>query len=136
MTYYLDANVIITIMDKEDRELFGKILSISPNNVKIPSVVAAELIYGAHKSHNFDKRMKILSKFFNELEVIPFDTAAAEIYGKIRSELERNGNVIGPNDLMIAATVLSRGGILVTSNVKEFRRVEGLFVENWCKPSR
>jgi tRNA(fMet)-specific endonuclease VapC len=65
------------------------------------------------------------------LEIVPFDGEAAERYGDIRASLELAGRIIGGNDMMIAAIVLSRGGVLITNNTREFSRVENLSVENW-----
>jgi tRNA(fMet)-specific endonuclease VapC len=66
-------------------------------------------------------------------EIAPFDALAAYSYGKIRASLEKCGQIIGPNDLIIAATVLSQNEILVTNNTKEFTRVKNLALENWTK---
>ena len=65
-----------------------------------------------------------------------FDECCTEAYGKIRADLEKNGTVIGPNDLMIAATVIRKGGVLVTHNTKEFSRIEGLRIEDWTEADR
>lgn len=75
--------------------------------------------------------MEKVKKFLLPFEIISFDDQAAIEYSVIRANMERTGIVIGPNDLIIAATVLSRRGILVTNNEKEFRRIPGLTVENW-----
>jgi tRNA(fMet)-specific endonuclease VapC len=64
-------------------------------------------------------------------EIVSFDSRSADYYGTVRLELEKKGQLIGPNDLVIAATVLAHGGVLVTHNVKEFKRVKGLKVEDW-----
>jgi tRNA(fMet)-specific endonuclease VapC len=103
----------------------------SKKDVKVPSMVKAELIAGAFKSQKDRSNLRSIEKTLSFFEIIPFDDTAAMIYGKIKTELERKGNMIGPNDLIIAATVLSRGGTLVTSNTKEFRRVEGLHLVDW-----
>jgi tRNA(fMet)-specific endonuclease VapC len=73
----------------------------------------------------------LLAKFCVPLAILPFDNAAAEAYGALRAELERQGKPIGPLDTLIAAHALSLGVTLVTNNEREFRRVAGLRVANW-----
>ena len=99
--------------------------------LKIPAIVAAELVHGAEKSTNPAKSMEQVKKFLMPFVIAPFDILAAFTYGKIRSSLEKRGEIIGPNDLIIASTVLSQNGILVTNNAKEFTRVENLALEDW-----
>jgi len=99
--------------------------------LRIPAIVAAELVHGAEKSANPANNMEQVKKFLIPFEIAPFDIWAAHSYGKIRSSLEKRGEIIGPNDLIIAATVLSQNGILVTNNTKEFARVENLALEDW-----
>ena len=131
MSYYLDTNVCIFFLKGTHPALLRTILSHSPNALRIPAIVAAELIHGAEKSANPVKNSEQVKKFLMPFEIAPFDVLAAYSYGKIRSSLEKRGEIIGPNDLLIAATVLSQSGILVTNNVKEFARVENLAVEDW-----
>jgi len=128
MTYYLDSSIIVSMFGRNGQELVSKVNSIPRRDIKIPSMVKGEMLVGAHKNK---RKMEALRQFLNAFEIMPFDDNASEIYGRIRAELEIGGNIIGPNDLVIAATVLSYGGILVTSNTKEFKRVEGLRIENW-----
>jgi tRNA(fMet)-specific endonuclease VapC len=106
-------------------------MSHSPADIKIASMVKAELLYGAEKSKKKEENFEKVKKFLLPFEIIPFDDKATVEYSVIRANMERTGIVIGPNDLIIAATVLSHEGILVTNNEKEFRRVPGLTVENW-----
>ena len=93
--------------------------------------MAAELFYGAKKSANYLANISKVKKFLKPLEITPFDENAAECYGDIRTSLEFTGKVISGNDMMIAAVVLSKGGVLVTNNIKEFIRVPSLKIENW-----
>ena len=79
--------------------------------------------------------MKLNSKFLSPFEFIPFTDDDALVYGGIRAELERKGQIIGPYDLQIAAQARSRKLTLITNNEKEFRRVSGLVVENLVKIS-
>ena len=135
MSYFLDANTCIYFLKNKNQALLDKFSSINASEMKIPSVVAAELYYGALKSAKKDENIVKLSKFIAIYDVISFDEKSAEIYGEIRKKLESIGNIIGGNDLLIASTVLANDGILVTHNTKEFNRVENLIVEDWL-PSR
>ena len=133
MTYYLDSNVLIYFLRGKSESIQKALQNQSPQNIKLPSVVKAELLFGAHKSQNPRKALEIVEDTISPYEVIPFDNAASGVYGRIRAELEAEGKIIGANDLIIAATVLSRGGTLVTNNTKEFERIKGLQLENWSK---
>ncbi|MCL2142988.1 MAG: type II toxin-antitoxin system VapC family toxin [Methanomassiliicoccaceae archaeon] len=131
MKYYLDTSVIIPFINGSDSEFKDKMSAIPVCDIKIPSMVNGELITGAYKVKDIKKEMDIITGFVNMFEVIPFDLNASVVYGRIRADLEKKGKRIGSNDLIIAATVLSRGGTLVTKNTKEFSRVEGLRIEDW-----
>jgi tRNA(fMet)-specific endonuclease VapC len=72
-----------------------------------------------------------VNRFLEPFDIVPFSDGATSTYASIRATLESRGNIIGPNDLLIAATVLSYNGILVTNNVREFGRVPDLKIENW-----
>lgn len=131
MKYLLDTNICIYAL-KGLYSIPTKLLEHSPRDIKIPSIVKAELLYGAKKSQHHVKTEEIIKQFLFPFEIIPFDNTAAEIYADLRSGLEKDGQVIGPNDLIIAATVLAEKGILVTNNQKEFQRVKELSLDNWC----
>jgi tRNA(fMet)-specific endonuclease VapC len=133
MNYFLDTNTCIDYMRRKVPSLSQKLLSCDPKDIKIPSVVVAELFYGVKKSVKRTENLLRLKSFLKPVEIIPFDEAAAECYGDIRTALELAGTPIGGNDMMIAAVVLSRAGILVTNNTKEFLRVANLHVENWVE---
>jgi tRNA(fMet)-specific endonuclease VapC len=136
MSYFLDTNTCIYFLKNKNQALLDKFSSINASEMKIPSVVAAELYYGALKSVKKDENIVKLSKFIALYSVISFDEKSAEIYGEIRKKLESIGNIIGGNDLLIASTVLANDGILITHNTKEFNRVENLIVEDWLSFSR
>jgi tRNA(fMet)-specific endonuclease VapC len=128
--FFLDTNACVGLLRGTSLRLRQRLLERSPDEVAIPAVVAAELLFGARKSAaqgNLEKTRRFLSNF----DIVPFDAAAAEQYGSLRADLEQAGTVIGPNDLMIAATVLAAGGVLVTHNTKEFARVAKLPTEDW-----
>jgi len=131
--YYLDTNVLVDCSKGANFHVLNTLKKQSPNNIKIPAIVEAELMFGVYRGVNAEEKIRKLEEIISPYEIIPFDDAAARVYGKLRAEMQSEGNVIGPNDLIIASSVLSRGGILVTSNTKEFNRVKGLRVEDWRK---
>ena len=131
MKYLLDTNACVVHLRGKDECLTSRLLAASPGEVAICSVVKAELRYGAERSANPFKNHAHLQRFFVSLPSLPFDDSAADVYGRIRAQLETLGTPIGPNDLMIAATALSGGLILVTHNTSEFCRVPGLLFEDW-----
>ena len=93
----------------------------------------AEIEYGAMKSYNYEKTIQQYKMFTDVFEKIAFSEKACYHYGKIRSELEKHGKVIGANDMMIASIVLAENGILVTHNIDEFQRIKELKSEDWTK---
>lgn len=95
-------------------------------------MVEAELYHGARKYGNPEKRKAILDGFLAPFSSLPFDSSCVSEYARIRHHLEQRGELIGGNDLMIAAIALTNNLTLVTSNLDEFRRVPGLTVEGWC----
>ena len=97
----------------------------------IPSIVVSEIEYGARKSNDYEKTIQVYRQFLEAFTIVPYDGRMGVFYGLIRASLEKQGKKIGPNDLIIAAETLAMGGTLVTKNVSEFRRVEGLRVEDW-----
>ena len=134
--YFFDTNICIYFLKGIFPCLQKKVIESQPDKIKIPSMVAAELVYGARKSKQTARNTEKVERFLKPLQIIPFDMEAATMYGRIRASLEENGNIIGFNDMIIAATVLAHNGILVTNNSEEFSRIEGLILENWTLPFR
>lgn len=131
MSYLLDTNACIRILNGTSSSLVARLQREGPSVVKLSAVVKAELLFGARKSSRVDKNLALLAKFFEPFESVSFDDRSAEHYGLIRADLEREGRPIGPNDLLIAATARAHDLTLVTRNTDEFRRVVALRVENW-----
>ena len=129
--YYIDSNTYIYFDKNASQKLTSKLLSVDSSNIKIPSMVAAELRLGVEKSAKRDFNSERLERFMSLYEIVPFDDEATKYYAQIRAALEKSGNIIGQNDLIIAATVLNNNGTLITRNIKEFSRVAGLKLENW-----
>ena len=103
----------------------------NPADFQLPSIVAAELWYGAEHSRNPSKDLKIVDEFIRAFELAPFDGASAREYGRLRQLLGSQGMQIGDRDLMIAACALANRATLVTNNLGEFERIPGLQLESW-----
>jgi len=126
MTYFLDTNICIFHLNGTAPDVSNHLEQIPLSNVKIPSMVAAELLFGAEKSARREQNMSKVKLFLSLFDIVHFCGLAAEKYGAIRFDLERRGVMIGGNDLIIAATVIANAGTLVTRNRDEFSRVKGL----------
>ncbi len=133
MTFFLDTDICIFALRGDHAPLQAAFRALKPERIKVPSIVAAELFLGACKCPNSLTAEKAVDAFLEPFEVVPFDRGAAEVYAQLRSELESKGTVIGPNDLLIAATTLAHRGTLVTHNKKEFSRVPGLHLQDWTR---
>jgi tRNA(fMet)-specific endonuclease VapC len=131
MRYCLDTNTCIDAMRGSTEHIREAFAEKSLADILVPAMVRAELIFGALKSANPRKTLKIVEAFLAPFELIPFDKDAADDYAKIRMELEKAGLIIGPNDLVIAATARSKRLTLVTHNTGEFQRVPGLSLDDW-----
>ena len=130
--YYLDSNICIFYMRGRNERLFNRVNAVT-NFIKLPSIVKAELLTGAMKSVKPAQELERVMTFCEPFEIVPFDDSMTKIYGEIRAELERTGRRIGFNDLIIAATVKARGGVLVTNNINEFTRINGLLLDDWTQ---
>lgn len=131
MRYMLDTNMCIYIIKKNPKHVLERFNAFSLGDICISSVTLAELMYGVEKSQHHQENKAALEQFTLPLEVLPFDDSAASHYGKIRTYLEKQGQPIGPMDLMIAAHAQCTHMTLVTNNMKEFTRIPQLLVENW-----
>jgi tRNA(fMet)-specific endonuclease VapC len=131
MLYFPDANICIDLLRGKSEALEARLRGCRPSAVKIASMVKAELLLGGMKSDHPKKSLAHIRRFLEPFEVVPFGDRAAIHYARIRDYLERAGKKIGPNDLIIGSTVLASQGTLVTRNLSEFRRIQGLQLENW-----
>ncbi|MEW6057127.1 MAG: type II toxin-antitoxin system VapC family toxin [Bdellovibrionota bacterium] len=131
--YLLDTNICIYLIREQSEALLKNIQRHKITEIAISSITLAELRYGVEKSSYPQKNSDALDLFLLSLEILPFDVAAAIAYGRVRANLEKNGRLIGPLDMMIAAHALSIDAALVTNDQKEFSRVNGLRIENWTK---
>lgn len=129
--YYLDTNTCIYFLNGRYESIKHKIVETSPNKIKIPSIVKAELLLGGYKSKNKTKTLAKLEQFLEPFEVISFTEEMTYTYAEIRSTLEKKGQIIGPNDVLIASIVLFYSATLITHNVQEFKRIPALKIEDW-----
>ncbi|MCB0064368.1 MAG: type II toxin-antitoxin system VapC family toxin [Caldilineaceae bacterium] len=131
MLYLLDTNACIRILNNSSAQLIARIKQEVSSNIRICSVVKAELIFGARNSKCSADNLRTLQTFFQPLISLPFDDLCADEYGTLRADLVRRGAIIGANDMMIAATAIANQCTLVTPNIREFSRVIGLQIEDW-----
>jgi tRNA(fMet)-specific endonuclease VapC len=130
LKYLLDTNIVIYVLKRRPIEVL-KIFNINASRMAVSSITLSELIYGAEKSANIDRNLEAIEEFISHLEVLPYDAKASQHYGQIKASLEKRGEIIGENDIHIAAHAISQGLILVTNNLHEFKRVANLALENW-----
>lgn len=130
--YLLDTNICIYIRQRRPEEVLRRFRRLRPGEAALSVITYGELLYGAAKSTQRTAALERLRELVHLLPALPLPETAAETYGTIRAELESKGEMIGNNDLWIAAHALSSGLTLVTNNEKEFRRVRGLRIQNWA----
>jgi tRNA(fMet)-specific endonuclease VapC len=128
--YILDTNTLIYFFKGIGR-VGERLLNTSPKDISLPTIVLYEISVGIEKSASPEKRKLQLEQFIDVVSILPFGKEEASCAASIRAELESRGTPIGPYDVLIAGTALSRNGILVTHNTKEFSRINGLQIEDW-----
>ena len=129
--YLLDTNICIYLIKDKDPALKLKLYDKGIGCCAISAITLAELSCGVEKSSKVEQNKLALGLFLAPFELLPFSTNAAFSYGSIRQKLKLRGEIIGGYDLLIAAHALAEGLTLVTNNLAEFSRVDGLSVENW-----
>ena len=133
--YMLDTNASSAAI-RGDTAIHKKLLALPVDAWCISAVTAAEHTYGLAKKPQAVRLAQLVHAFLDLASVLPWDRDAAEALGPLRAQLERMGRPIGAYDTLIAAHALSRGLVLVTANVGEFERVDGLRIENWQVPEK
>ncbi len=131
--YLLDTNICIYIIRKKPVDVLKTLKTKLKKDIYISSITIAELEYGVAKSQYPEKNKIALIEFLSIFNLLPFDDTDAAEFGIIKTDLERKGKIIGPMDLLIAGQAKAKKLILVTNNIKEFERVEGIKIENWVK---
>jgi tRNA(fMet)-specific endonuclease VapC len=130
LKYMLDTNIAIYVIKRRPPEALAT-FNRHAGQLCISSITLAELIHGVEKSAMPDRNLRQVEDFASRLVVLEYGNKSAAHYGDIRAVLERKGTPIGVNDLHIAGHARSEGLTLVTNNIKEFDRVDGLRLENW-----
>ena len=131
MRFMLDTDSCIALIKRKPAGMVRRITSLSPGELGLSAITLAELRYGAAKSAQRERNSQALAEFLVPLEIADFDEPAANAYGEVRAALEKSGKPIGPLDTQIGAHALSLGAVLITHNVREFRRIKRLAVEDW-----
>jgi len=127
----LDTNICIYIIKNRPQQVRERFKEFKIGELCISTITVSELMYGAYKSEFVEKNLKAIESFLLPFEIVDYDTSASIEYGKIRAYLEKKGQVIGNMDMQIAGHALALDLILVTNNIKEFIRVDGLKLDNW-----
>ena len=129
--YLLDTDICSYIMKRSNPKLLDKLRLIPIENIAVSVVTEAELLFGIKLSSKPKLTRTAFDGFMIHILVLEWTRDAAEHYADIRANLHKRGELIGANDLMIAAHARALGATVVTNNEREFRRVKGLAVENW-----
>lgn len=130
LKYLLDTNIAIYVIKARPLQALAH-FNNHAGHMAVSSITLAELLHGAEKSSKPQHNARIVEDFVSRLEILPYGAKAAAHYGDIRATLERVGKTIGVNDLHIAAHARSEALILVSNNLREFERIEGLRLDNW-----
>jgi tRNA(fMet)-specific endonuclease VapC len=130
--FLLDTNICIHIRRRRPPTVLARFQRLQPGEAVLSVITYGELVYGAEKSRLRDQAMAQLAELIGLLPVMALPLRAGEFYGSIRASLEVAGDMIGNNDLWIAAHAKAAGLILVTNNEREFRRIPGLEIQNWA----
>lgn len=127
----LDTNICIYIIKNKPLSVKERLKEFEIGELCISIVTVSELMYGVYKSEQTKRNIQALEGFLMPFEIVDYDYAASVEYGKIRANLEKRGQVIGGMDMQIAGHALALDAVLVTNNIKEFERIEGLRLDNW-----
>ncbi|MCB0211670.1 MAG: PIN domain-containing protein [Anaerolineae bacterium] len=130
MKYLLGTDIIIYWLNG-DHQIEKKALDIGLENIGFSIISKAELFFGAYNSRHVKQNLKNVKRLSNTLSTIQFDDKAAEIFGQLKSNLKKQGNIILDADIMIASIALAHNLTLITNNVSHFKRIPALNSENW-----
>jgi len=131
--YLLDTNILSDLIRHPQGAVAARIADISEVEIATSIIVASELRYGAERRAS-ERLTARVEELLTLLPVFPLKGDADVQYGRLRTNLERRGQTIGANDMLIAAHALALDATLVTDKVREFERISGLKVENWLRP--
>lgn len=135
MKFLLDTNICIYAMNRSSRNVMQKMRAAGPESIGISALVAAELAYDVARSDvaHREKNKLHLQRFMHSIEVLPWTHAAMWHFGEQRQRLKLSGQLISEIDLLIGAQALAANLVVVTNNIREFQRIEGLKLENWAE---
>jgi tRNA(fMet)-specific endonuclease VapC len=129
--YFLDTNICIYFLNGTVPSVRDHLLTTPPNEIKIPVIVHSELWYGVQKSQKKKENAQKLKRFLEPFEIMNYTMEISETYAELRMATELTGNVVGPNDLLIAAITVAYNGTLVTRNTREFSVIPKLKLAEW-----
>lgn len=131
MRFLLDTDTCIYAL-KQNTVVLQRLLSHRPEDIAVSVITEAELRTGAAKSSSPTKTMRLVENFLRPLAILEFTSNDAHWYPQVRAKLERAGTPVGSLDTLIAAQAVARTVVLISNNVREFRRVSGLHIQNWA----
>jgi len=132
MKYLLDTNICVYWLNG-DLTIEQRALESGLKNIVISFITLSELYYGAYKSHKVEQNLTAIKSLKKKLKRIDSNKEICETFGNLKSDLEKEGNIIDDADIFIAACALENNLVLVTNNEKHFSRIQGLRIENWAK---
>ncbi|MBI4428211.1 MAG: type II toxin-antitoxin system VapC family toxin [Ignavibacteriales bacterium] len=135
MKYLLDTTFCVYLINRKPGKVIARLKSIPAESVGISIIAVAEIFYGCHESDEAYRQtnLQALHLFLTPFSTVPFDERDAEQFGKLKAILQSRGDTLADLDIAIASQAASRGLILVTNDVRHFKRVPGLKVMNWVK---
>ena len=131
--YMLDTDICIYLAKNQHPQVTARFERLKPEQLVMSAITYGELQYGANKSYQRSRALSQLAELIQYIPVESLTSSAARAYGEIRATLERQGRMIGNNDLWIGAHAMALEVTLATNNEREFKRIAGLSVENWTK---
>jgi tRNA(fMet)-specific endonuclease VapC len=131
MTFLLDTDTCVYWL-RGRTAVHARLAAVSPEELSISVITLAELHYGADCSAQADANHQAIDDFVSGMAVLPLDASIARVFGEVKAQLRRQGNLIEDFDLLLAATALSNGLTLVTNNAAHFERIPGLTLSSWA----
>lgn len=131
LKYLLDTNACIIYIKFPNSLIRSRLQGTPTTEIAVSSIVKYEMFYGSLRSSDPHRSRQLQKSFLDQFESLPFDDSVCEHAAKIRADLTKAGTIIGANDILIAATALAHDLTLITHNVSEFSRVNGLRIEDW-----
>ena len=130
MLYILDTDTCSYIIKENNENIKHNLIIHRSSNTCVSAITRAELMFGVAKKRS-EKITSKVKEFLRMIDVIPFDSSAADVYAILRRDLENSGDIIGNMDLLIASCAIANNAILVTNNTKHFSKIDDLEVQNW-----